>query len=193
MEITVGEISRGFRLLSAAASSCSPRMRPWGSGRKAAAARRPARSRISPPWPTCQEGDYVVHVDHGIGIYRGLVKLTVGAEVNDFLELEYQNGDRLYLPVDRLNLVQKYLGVEGVPAPRVARWGANPGNGPRGRVKKAVEKIARELVELYAAAPGAAGPPLFAPGPDLTGSLRPPSPMRKPRTSCRPSPTSWPI
>ena len=73
----------------------------------------------------------------------------VGPQANDFLELEYLNGDRLYLPVDRLNLVQKYLGVEGVE-PRVEHLGGKTWEKAKGRVKKAVEKIARELVELYA-------------------------------------------
>ena len=91
-----------------------------------------------------------MHLDHGIGIYRGLVKLTVGSEVNDFLELEYQGGDRLYLPVDRLHLVQKYLGVDGVQ-PRIERLGGKSWERTKKKVKKAVEKIARELVELYAA------------------------------------------
>ncbi len=54
--------------------------------------------------------DYVVHVDHGIGLYRGLKHLTVAGTEGDYLHLEYLGGDRLYLPVDRINLVQKYVG-----------------------------------------------------------------------------------
>jgi transcription-repair coupling factor (superfamily II helicase) len=97
-----------------------------------------------------KEGDFVVHLDHGIGIYRGLVKLTAGAQVNDYLEIEYQGGDRLFVPVDRLNLLQKYLGVEEVP-PKVDRLGGKSWERTKKRVRQAVEKIARELVELYAA------------------------------------------
>src|SRR4029453_8531134 len=54
--------------------------------------------------------DYVVHVDHGIGLYRGLKHLNVADTEGDFLHLEYQGGDRLYLPVERINLVGKYIG-----------------------------------------------------------------------------------
>ncbi|MCL6621433.1 MAG: transcription-repair coupling factor [Syntrophobacterales bacterium] len=97
-----------------------------------------------------KEGDFVVHLDHGIGIYRGLVKLTAGAQVNDYLEIEYQGGDRLFVPVDRLHLLQKYLGVEEVP-PKVDRLGGKSWERTKKRVRQAVEKIARELVELYAA------------------------------------------
>jgi transcription-repair coupling factor (superfamily II helicase) len=95
-------------------------------------------------------GDAVVHMDHGIGCYRDLVKLTVGDEVNDFLQLEYLGGDKLYLPVDRLHLVQKYMGLEG-QSPNLDKLGGKSWEKAKKRVRKAVEKIARELVELYAA------------------------------------------
>ncbi|MFZ5449242.1 MAG: transcription-repair coupling factor [Thermodesulfobacteriota bacterium] len=148
VDITVGELTGGFRLLSEGLIVLTEDealgLRPEGRRRKAAPPPQELASLAD-----LTEGDFVVHLDHGIGIYRGLVKLTVGREVNDFLELEYQGGDRLYLPVDRLNLVQKYLGVEGVD-PRVERLGGKSWERSKNRVKKAVEKIARELVELYA-------------------------------------------
>lgn len=95
-------------------------------------------------------GDPVVHLNHGIGLFRGLVKMTVGSEVNDFLQLEYLGGDKLYLPVDRLDQVQKYLGVEEA-LPALDRLGGKAWERTKKRVRQAVEKIARELVELYAA------------------------------------------
>jgi transcription-repair coupling factor (superfamily II helicase) len=60
-----------------------------------------------------KQDDYVVHLDHGIGIYRGLKFLTVAGIAGEFLHLEYEGGDRLYLPVDRINMVQKYIGGDG--------------------------------------------------------------------------------
>ncbi len=149
VEITSGEISGGFRLPAAGLIVLTE---------DEALGYRPQRRRRRETRPPqfltsledLQEGDFVVHVDHGIGIYRGLVKLEAGAGVNDFLEMEYHHGDRLFLPVDRLNLVQKYLGVEGA-APKVDRLGGKSWDRVKKRVKKAVEKIARELVELYAA------------------------------------------
>jgi transcription-repair coupling factor (superfamily II helicase) len=148
VDLCVGELTGGFRLLSEGLIIL-PEDEALGF--------RPERRRRKDTAPLTDltsladlaEGDHVVHLDHGIGVYRGLIKLTVGSEVNDFLELEYQGGDRLYLPVDRLNLVQKYLGVEGV-SPRVERLGGKTWERAKGRVKKAVEKIARELVDLYA-------------------------------------------
>jgi transcription-repair coupling factor (superfamily II helicase) len=148
IDVAVGELSGGFRLLAEGLIILTEDealgFRPEGRRRKET---RPLQDLTS--LGDLQEGDYIVHLDHGIGIYRGLVKLTVGGEGNDFLDLEYQGGDRLYLPVDRLNLVQKYLGVEGV-SPRVERLGGKIWERTKKRVKKAVEKIARELVELYA-------------------------------------------
>jgi transcription-repair coupling factor (superfamily II helicase) len=148
VEIAVGELSGGFRLLAdgliVLTEDEALGFRPEGRRHKEA---RPPQYLTS--LADLEEGNFIVHLDHGIGIYRGLVKLTVGAEVNDFLELEYQNADRLYLPVDRLHLVQKYLGVEGV-SPRLERLGGKSWERTKKRVKKAVEKIARELVELYA-------------------------------------------
>ncbi len=148
VEITVGELSGGFRLLSQGLIVLTEDealgFRPEGRRRKESRTPQDLTSLAD-----LQEGDFIVHLDHGIGIYRGLVKLSVGVQANDFLELEYQNGDRLYLPVDRLNLVQKYLGVEGIE-PRVERLGGKNWERAKKRVKKAVEKIARELVELYA-------------------------------------------
>jgi transcription-repair coupling factor (superfamily II helicase) len=142
LEITVGEISGGFRLLSQGLIVLTEDealgFRPEGRRRKES---RPPQYLTS--LEDLSEGDHIVHLDHGIGIYRGLVKLRVGQEVNDFLEIEYQGGDRLYLPVDRLNLVQKYLGVEGV-APRVEPWEASPGTPNSG--EEGGGKIARELV-----------------------------------------------
>ncbi len=149
VEITTGEISGGFRLPAAGLIVLTEDealgYRPQGRRRRET---RPPQFLTS--LEDLQEGDFVVHVDHGIGIYRGLVKLEAGAGVNDFLEMEYHHSDRLFLPVDRLNLVQKYLGVEGA-APKVDRLGGKSWERVKKRVKKAVEKIARELVDLYAA------------------------------------------
>ncbi|MFQ5585661.1 MAG: transcription-repair coupling factor, partial [Thermodesulfobacteriota bacterium] len=95
-------------------------------------------------------GDYVVHSDHGIGIYRGLKRLHLEEIENDFLVLEYQGGDRLYLPAQRLNLISKYHGFEG-KTPPVDRLGGSGWSKTKGKVKRAVEEMARELLELYAA------------------------------------------
>ncbi len=96
-----------------------------------------------------KEGDFVVHMDHGIGIYRGLKRLSAAGIDNDFLLLEYAGGDRLYLPVDRLDQVQRYIGPDGF-SPPVDRLGGTSWETVKKRVKESIRKIAEDLVALYA-------------------------------------------
>jgi transcription-repair coupling factor (superfamily II helicase) len=106
-------------------------------------------------------GDFVVHVEHGIGRYQGLVHKDIGGLTVDLLAVEYAGGDRLYLPVHRLNQVQKYSGGDGAQ-PKVDRLGGATFAKTRSRVEKAVRQMADELLRLYAerkAQPGHALPP----------------------------------
>ena len=95
------------------------------------------------------QGDLVVHSEHGIGQYEGLTKLDLNRTENDFLTICYRGGDRLYLPVDRMGLIQKYMGVEGV-APVLDKMGGKSWEKVKARVKKSAERIAGELLKLYA-------------------------------------------
>ncbi len=95
------------------------------------------------------EGDFVVHVQHGIGRYRGLRRLSVQDFESDFLILEFAGGDTLYVPLDRLNQIQRYSGAEG-HVPRLDRLGGSSWARTTARVKKDIEEMAQELVELYA-------------------------------------------
>ncbi|MCD4689663.1 MAG: transcription-repair coupling factor, partial [Desulfuromonadaceae bacterium] len=96
-----------------------------------------------------REGDYVVHADHGIGIYRGLLHLASGSVAGDFLHLEYFGQDKLYLPVDRIEKVQKYVGGEG-HTPRLDRMGGGAWEKAKLKARAAIEELARELLQLYA-------------------------------------------
>ena len=93
--------------------------------------------------------DLVVHAEHGIGRYEGLVKLRLNGTVNDFLMISYRDEDKLYLPVDRMGLIQKYLGVEGI-SPVLDKMGGKSWDNIKAKVKKSTEKIAGELLKLYA-------------------------------------------
>ncbi|HLA28112.1 MAG TPA: transcription-repair coupling factor [Syntrophales bacterium] len=95
------------------------------------------------------EGNYVVHADHGIGLYRGLQKLVVEGLENDFLLLEYQGGDKLYLPVYRLDLLQRYIGPADY-APPVDKLGGGSWDTVKERVKKSLREVAEELAAIYA-------------------------------------------
>ena len=95
-------------------------------------------------------GDLIVHLHHGIGRYHGLKHLAISGFESDFLIIEYAAKDRLYLPLDRLDLVQKYIGPEG-PSPKLDHLGGTAWTRTKARVKKAVENMAKELLDLYAA------------------------------------------
>ncbi|MBN1254381.1 MAG: transcription-repair coupling factor [Deltaproteobacteria bacterium] len=102
------------------------------------------------PYEDLRGGDHVVHVDYGIGLYRGLVRLEGEGVENDYLFIEYEGGDKLYVPVDRFNLVHKYIGT-GEGTPQLDRLGGQAWQKTKKRVKRAVEEAARELLEIYAA------------------------------------------
>ena len=115
--------------------------------------RRPSRRKIQTELLSFNElktDDLVVHTEHGIGRYKGLVKLALNGTANDFLLLVYKDDDKLYLPVDHMNMVQKYMGVEGIE-PLLDKMGGKSWDRVKQKVKKSVEKIAGELLKLYAA------------------------------------------
>jgi len=108
-----------------------------------------------------KQDDYVVHLDHGIGVYRGLKFLKVADVEGEFLHLEYEGGDRLYLPVDRINMVQKYIGGDGAQ-PSLDRLGGTAWEKVKAKARKAILAMAEELVQLYALREARAGT-AFAP------------------------------
>ncbi len=100
-------------------------------------------------------GDYVVHYVHGIGVYRGVHQLTVDNVVKDYLKIQYKGSDMLYVPVDQLDMVNKYIGADtGV---KVNKLGGNEWNTTKRKVSESVEILAKELIELYAKRENAPG------------------------------------
>jgi transcription-repair coupling factor (superfamily II helicase) len=94
--------------------------------------------------------DYVVHIEHGIGIFRGLVELTLDGVKREYLEVEYDGGDKLYVPIHQADRLSRYVGISDRP-PTIHRLGTADWAQVKARAKRAVEDIARELLELYAA------------------------------------------
>ncbi len=96
-------------------------------------------------------GEYVVHLNHGIGIFRGTKRMEAGGVERDFIAVEYDEGDMLYVPLDQMNLLQKYVGLEG-KQPRIDALGKKSAwNRIREKVRQSVEELAKELIEIYAA------------------------------------------
>jgi transcription-repair coupling factor (superfamily II helicase) len=95
--------------------------------------------------------DLIVHVTHGVGRYRGMVTLTVGGITADFLHLEYAGTDKIYLPVDKLNLLQRYSGGgEGTANPSLDKLGGSAWEKKKSQVKAAVKEMADKLLKLQA-------------------------------------------
>jgi len=94
-------------------------------------------------------GDIVVHRDHGIGVFSGLVNMLAAGMRGDFLVLEYQDNDKLYVPVDRLHLVNRYQGLTD-QKPKIDRLGSEQWKNAKKKVTDAVWKIANELINIYA-------------------------------------------
>lgn len=96
-----------------------------------------------------QLGDYVVHVQHGIGQYIGIETLETNGARKDFLMIAYRGDDKLYVPIDKIQLVQKYVGSEGAK-PKINKLGTSEWEKTKSKVKKTVKDIADKLIKIYA-------------------------------------------
>jgi transcription-repair coupling factor (superfamily II helicase) len=94
-------------------------------------------------------GDYVVHVNHGIGVYKGIKQIDVAGNKRDYLDIVYDKGDKLYVPVDQLDMIQKYIGSEG-KSPKVNKLGGTEWQKAKLKVRNSINAIAEDLVKLYA-------------------------------------------
>ncbi len=96
-----------------------------------------------------QVGDYVVHVNHGIGRYLGIETLEINGVHKDYIHIQYQGGDTLYVPVDQIDQVQKYVGSEG-KEPKIYKLGGSEWKKVKKKVESSVQDIAEDLIKLYA-------------------------------------------
>ncbi len=94
-------------------------------------------------------GDIVVHRDHGLGAFQGLVNMDIAGQRGDFMQLEFRGGDKLYIPVDRLHWVSRYQGLTD-QQPRLDRLGSERWQSTKKKVTEAVWQVAQELLEIYA-------------------------------------------
>ena len=145
--ITPGSLSGGFELPNARLAVVTG-AEMYGRQRKSRA-RHQARGRLEPV-TDLKTGDYVVHINHGIGRYLGIEKLEIAGIQKDYLTIKYAGEDKLYVPTDQVGLIQKYLGGEA-DAPKLSRLGGAEWNRVKGRVKESVREMAKELLALYAA------------------------------------------
>ncbi|MCC7124568.1 MAG: hypothetical protein IT178_06955, partial [Acidobacteria bacterium] len=144
-----GHLSRGFRLPDAGLlihASADVFEEERAAGRRGQ--QRSASAAFLSDLRDLKVGDLIVHVDHGIGQFVGLKQITVGDDVKEFLELRYHGEDKLFVPVERLDLIQKY---SGGAKPPLDRLGGTTWDRAKTKVKKAMRDMAEELLKLYAA------------------------------------------
>jgi transcription-repair coupling factor (superfamily II helicase) len=150
ISIVTGGLSAGFRIESLGLTAVTE-AEVFGAR---VLLRRRARPKEALPFTSFEDlkpGDYVVHVDHGIGRYLGLQQLAVGGEEGDFLHLRYAGSDTLYVPVGKLHLIQRYVSGDGGAPRALDRLGGTSWAKAKERIKASVRELAGELLKLYAA------------------------------------------
>ncbi len=153
--IGCGELTAGFRLTDigfwlATDAEVFGRSRPPGRSR------RFRGDAFRGDFRDLQPGDFVIHEDHGIGRFAGVRQLPVGDSTSEFMEIEYRAGDRLYLPLEQLYLVQKYHVGEEVRA-KIDKLGGTSWSKVKSRVRESLRELASDLLELYAGRKAAVG------------------------------------
>jgi transcription-repair coupling factor (superfamily II helicase) len=110
---------------------------------------RPVAETPESVYADLHEGDYVVHIDHGVGRFIGLVQRELENHIREFLAVEYDGGGQLYVPVHQADRLTRYVGAEGA-VPALDRLGGQEWHEKKGRVKAAVLEVAQEMLDLYA-------------------------------------------
>jgi transcription-repair coupling factor (superfamily II helicase) len=145
--VSTGQLSKGFHL-PAARLQIFTETDLFEEERRTHERRRSAARSFISDFRDLKIGDLVVHVDNGIGRFVGLKKLSMGADEQEFMELRYADEDKLFVPLERLDLVQKYTGGAN---PALDKLGGTSWEKAKARVKKAMRDMAEELLKLYAA------------------------------------------
>ena len=156
--VATGQLSRGFRL-PGAALQIHTETDLFDEERRVRDHRRSVAKAFLSDLRDLKVGDLVVHVEHGIGAFDGLKRMDVGSNPHEFMELRYAEDSKLFVPVEHLDLIQKYTGASG---PALDRLGGASWEKAKTRVRKAMRDMADELLKLYAtrkAVPGHAFKP----------------------------------
>lgn len=149
IDILIGDIVRGFRLTDQGLVVVAEE-EIFGKRVKRRGVSEVRQKQILSSLAELKPGDYMVHIDFGVGVYQGLKHLSLGDIEGDFILLEYSGTDKLYLPVDRINLVQRYVGAEGLE-PKTDKLGGSSWEKAKARAREAVKEMADELLKIYAA------------------------------------------
>ena len=134
----------------------------FGRRKRNASAVKKVKSQVIDSFVELNPEDYVVHVNHGIGLFKGIKRMTVGGNERDYITLLYAEEETVFIPIEQVNLVQKYIGQEG-KKPKLDQIGGKSWAKKKNKVRKSVEDLADMLIQLYAKREKAVG---FAYPPD---------------------------
>lgn len=148
IDVDLGRISEGFQLKSSNQVFIAER-EIFGNTHKHRHRRKPKSQAFQRGLKDLKEGDYLVHIDYGIGLYMGIRELQTGVGGGEFLDILYADDQKLYLPMEALGLVQKYLGSTENP-PALSKMGGTAWKKQKKKAQEAIEEMAGDLLNLYA-------------------------------------------
>jgi len=146
--IEVGSVVAGF-VLPAAKLAVFTDHEIFARYRRRGARRQRATAAAMRDLLTLKPGDFVVHLDHGIGVYRGLKRLALDGQDTECVQIDYASNDRLFVPIHQLGMVQRYSAEEG-RAPSISRLGGTAWQRMKARTRRAIQEMAEDLLRIYA-------------------------------------------
>jgi transcription-repair coupling factor (superfamily II helicase) len=150
VSILVGTLDEGFRLPAQEIAFVSESEIFFERTYRAAPSKVRSIKRFMSALAQLSDGDYLVHLDYGVGIYKGLVHIEVENKGRDFLHIEYAGGTKLYLPIENIGKVQKFISKDGAK-PHLDKLGSTKWESKKAKVRQAIVALAGELIKLYAA------------------------------------------
>ena len=120
----------------------------FGRRRRPPKSLKTVRSAVIDTFLELNPGDYVVHVNYGIGLFKGIERIKALGYERDYIKVEYSGEETIFVPIEQVNLIQRYVGNEGNP-PRLDTLGSKSWENRKGKVKKSVEDLAEKLLSLY--------------------------------------------
>jgi transcription-repair coupling factor (superfamily II helicase) len=161
VSVLAGTVSQGFVLPDISVIAIQEN-EIFGRRRRIPASVKKARSKAIDTFVELSPGDYVVHINYGIGRFKGIERIRAASTERDYIQLEYAGDETVFIPIEQVNLVQRYIGQEGRP-PGLDTLGGKSWENRKNKVRKSVEDLADMLIELYAKRKSARG---FSFGPD---------------------------
>ena len=146
--VTPGSISAGYEYTTLKFAIISDK-EVFGSNKKKRKAKARKDAKPIESFTDLKVGDFIVHESHGIGQYLGTEQLRVQGVKKDYMAIKYTGEDKLYVPIDQMNLIQKYIGSD-TKKPKINKLGSTDWIKTKTKVKKAIEDMAEDLIELYA-------------------------------------------